>query len=258
MPKLTLLKLAAIFLLFTGCSLNPISTSTNTGLDFKQMGIGYNSIYLARLDTTKLQLQIVQNRDPDRTQNLEEIHKSNKSLFTFNGSFFSEKFTPTGLLISGQQELAPLVKADLLDGIFTIDSQHKPKLYIYPEFKKLSTTLQPEFAIQSGPTLIDSQGNLAVTDKSTKKANRTAIGIDKDGQVVVIIDRESILDIDKSLTLYQFADLIRNSPELKPLGIHSLLNLDGGPSTGFVIGDQYFPEFDKIQNIIITTPLSDQ
>lgn len=263
MPKF-IWPLLAVLLFLTGCSFSPNTAQTDNGLNFQKMEIGQDKIYLTKIDPAKLQLQIIQNTDQINARNLQEIHQQNKSLVTFNGSFFSENFQPTGLLISQGQELAPLVKADLLDAIFTIDRNNQPKLYTYEDFKKIRNiiegdpSLQLQFAIQNGPTLIDDQGNLAVTNKSIKKANRTAIGITKDRQLVVIIDRETILDTDKSPTLYQFADLIKNSAELKDLGIHSVLNLDGGPSTGLVVNDQYFPELDKIQNIIITKPRSDQ
>lgn len=250
--------LLATSLFLTSCSLDTYSTKPDHGLNFQKLEIGQNKIYLTSIDPTKLQLQIIQNTDQNNALNLEEIHQQHQSLFTFNGSFFSEDFQPTGLLISQGKELAPLVKADLLDGIFTIDQNNQPKLYPYEQFKKLRPSLNLQFAIQNGPTLIDDQGNLAVTNKSIKKANRTALGITKDRELVVIIDRETILDTDKSPTLYQFADLIKNSAELKELGIHSVLNLDGGPSTGLIVNDQYFPELDSIQNIIITKPRSDQ
>jgi len=256
MPKSHWLLLATTLLL-SSCSLAPDSQNNN-GLNFQELKINHASVYLAEIETAKLQLQIIQNTDTHNAQNIQEIHQQNKSVFSFNGGFFSEDFHPTGLLISEGKELAPLVKADLLDGIFTIDQNNQPKLYSYSEFKTKRPSLQLQFAIQNGPTLIDDQGNLAISNKSIKKANRTALGITKDQQLVVIIDRETILDIDKSLTLYQFADLIKNSTELKDLGIHSVLNLDGGPSTGLIINDQYFPELDDIQNIIITKPRSDQ
>jgi uncharacterized protein YigE (DUF2233 family) len=258
MPKSIRLLATTLLLFLAGCSFNPGNIQTDNGLSFQKLEIGQDKIYLAQIDPSKLQLEIVQNFDQNKAGNLQEIHRQNQSLLTFNGSFFSENFQPTGLLISRGKELSPLVKADLLDAVFTVDQNNQPKLYPYAEFKQVRPSLHLQFAIQNGPTLIDDQGNLAVTNKSIKKANRTAIGITKDGQLVVIIDRETILDSDKSPTLYQFADLIKNSNELKEFGIHSVLNLDGGPSTGLIIDDQYFPELDKIQNAIITKPHSDQ
>jgi len=259
MSKYVWLTLIASTVLLSACDQPTINQPPlNAGLTFQQLEIGQDKIYLTQIDPTKLNLQIVQNTDKEQALNLQQIHQQNHSVFSFNGGFFSEKFEPTGLLISQGQELSPLIKADLIDGVFTINQNNQPKLYQYHQYKKLQSELKLQFAIQNGPILIDDQGNIAIDNKIVKKANRTAIGITKDNQVVVIIDRQTILDTDKSPTLYQFADLIKNSSELKQLGIHSVLNLDGGPSTSLSINDQYFPELEKIQNIIITKPSSDQ
>lgn len=258
MPKSIYIAIS-ISLIFnlSGCSYPTITKKTiNSDLNLQQLEVNKQKIYFSIINPEKFQLEIVQNTEYTHTKNLQKIHQDYDSLLTFNGSFFSEKFTPTGLLISTGQELAPLIKADLLDGILTIDQNNQPKLYNYDEFKKVRSKLHLQFAIQNGPTLINTQGQIIISNKSIKKANRTAIGLTKDNQLVVIIDRQTILDQDKSPTLYEFADLIKNSPELKNLGIHSVLNLDGGPSTGLVIHDQYIPELDKIQNIIIIKPRS--
>jgi hypothetical protein len=36
--------------------------------------------------------------------------------------------------------------------------------------------------------------------------------------------------------------------------LHSILNLDGGPSTGIVIKNEYIPELNTIQNAVFTVP----
>lgn len=256
-----LLSIFSLSLVISGCTLPPANIGSNStpapsrGLTFETIKNSEHQLFVAVLNTAENQLEVVQNMDENNPLNIQEIHELNKSVLSFNGGFFSEDFKPSGLLISQGKELAPLVKADLLDGIFTIDENNKPKLYKYEEFKKAYPKLKLNFAIQNGPVLIDNQGKPAISNKSIKKANRTALGISKDGQLVVIIDRESILDTNKSPTLYQFADLIMNSAELKDLGIHSVLNLDGGPSTGLAYDDQYYSELDKVQNVIIIKPL---
>ena len=247
--------LISFALIFNGCNKpNTFTVLNGKQIDLQKATINRQKIYFAQIDLEKFQLEIIENKDYQKAQNLQEIHQLNNSLFTFNGSFFSEKFTPTGLLISNGKELYPLVKADLLDGIFTIDQNNQPKLYHYPDYKKQNTQLKLQFAIQNGPILIDEKGEIAIGNKSNKRANRTAIGLTKDNQLVVIINKQPILANDSAPTLYEFANLIKTSSEFKNLQIHSVLNLDGGPSTGVVNGDQYLPELDKIQNIIIIKP----
>lgn len=265
--------LFSLVILLSGCDNSSIkhikplpSTSTNIiqdqwtehqGIKAKHWESDNQNYYALIFDPAKFDLQIVENpSDEKNRKSLEDIHREQNAVVSLNGSFYSEEFQPTGLLISQNKTLFPLIKADLLNGIFAISQDHQPKLLTYDQYKKTSPKLN--FAIQNGPILIDDQGKIAIEERSTKTANRTAIGLTKDSQIILIFCRNSILNQSDAPTLYQFANTILNSPELKDLKIHSLLNLDGGPSTSFALANEVYPEqFEKVENIIIVKPRND-
>ena len=212
------------------------------------------NILLAHFDPTRFQLRIIENNSLAPTKSIQETHLAESSVLSFNGSFFSPDFKPLGLLVSEGKLLAPLSKSELMNGIFTINQKGQPQLLDYESFQKQQTVLLPDldFAIQSGPILLDGQGKIVVDRENTIVAGRTALGLDKDNNVVVLMMRQSLLGRNNALTLYDFAELAATDKELTELGINSLINLDGGNSSGLTIGEEYFPELERVQNVIIT------
>jgi uncharacterized protein YigE (DUF2233 family) len=247
--------LASIFLVGCLSTLSdPRPNQDNPGITLEEISINKKNLLLAKIDLNKHQLQIVENAPSPDQKNINQIHQENQSLLSFNGSFFSPEFRPLGLLVSDGKAVAPLTRSGLMNGIMTIDLKGNPRLYGYEEFQTQQSELSPglSFAIQSGPILIDSQGNVVADRKNKTLAGRTALGLDHDNNLVLIMMRQSLLNRDNALSLYDFANLVSTSRELSGLGIHSLLNLDGGNSSGLAFGKDYYPELEKVQNVIIT------
>lgn len=204
-------------------------------------------LILVKIDPTKARFHIYENTDYDNAKTLAEIHKETKALITFNGGFYSEEFKPTGLLLIEGKTITPYKQANLINGIFAIDKENQPILLTH---SKLTDPENYLFAIQNGPILLNEKGEVAITQDNAKPASRTAIGIDKDGNIVVIVLKQSLFKSNNHILLTDFAHLLKENPALNPLGLHSVLNLDGGPSSGIMIQDNYFAEFQKIQNAI--------
>lgn len=205
-------------------------------------------ILVVNIDPQKYAFSIYQNKDKDSAKTIKEISDETGAVMAINGGFFTEEFVPTGLLISNGQELRKISSADLLNGIFAIDKNKHPE--ILSSGRKVTTDKYP-FAIQNGPLLIDRAGKIKITEDTGKTASRTAIGIDKDNHVIIIVLKQSLFNVDNQISLYDFAHLLKDSPELAKLELHSVLNLDGGPSSGLTIGGQYYPEMEKVQNVIL-------
>ncbi|MBU1954215.1 phosphodiester glycosidase family protein [Patescibacteria group bacterium] len=251
--------------IFGGCSNTPASIQKNTGqkivqsiqtqweeirpgLSFAEINADGKLLQLAKIDPTKFRFSIYQNENKDTAKTIKEIHNEQNSLLTFNGQFFTEDFKPTGLLISNSEEKNRYVRAELLNGIFAIDRTGKARL-----LSSTPDSAEPalDFAIQSGPVLLDKNGDPQIESDTQIAAGRTAVGLDKDGNIIVIILKQSILNFDNSISLYYFSHLLKDDPFLHSLGLNSVLNLDGGTSTGLMIGNKYYPEMEKVQNVII-------
>lgn len=208
----------------------------------------YKNILLVKIDPKKYRFTIYENKEQASAKTIEEIHKDQQSLLTFNGQFFTEDFKPTGLLMSEGRELRGESGAHLLNGIVAIDNDGNIHLYQTPQ------TLNKEkyvFAIQNGPVLINRKEEIQIEEDTGDMASRTAIGIDKDNNLILIILKQSFLKFDNSVSLYQLAHLLKEKPVFQELGLHSVLNLDGGTSTGLMIDDKYYPEMEKVQNVVL-------
>lgn len=210
-------------------------------------------LILVKIDPKKYSFTIYENFEPENAKTIREIHEQTNSILTFNGGFFTEDFKPTGLLISNSQILRDKSYADLLDGILTIEKNGNTGFFSHQDLKSdpQITPQKYDFAIQNGPVLINQYGQIEITKDTGKKASRTAIGIDKEGNIILIILKQSLLNTDNTVSLYIFAHLLKEIAPIKDLGLHSVLNLDGGPSTGLFIDDKYYPEMEKVQNVIL-------
>jgi len=250
--------LVCLILAVAGCTAGSPENAAAPGqndhpITIKQITSGNKGFLLATIDPSLYQLKIIVNTPPPDSKNIQILHQENHSLLTFNGSFFDQNFKPLGMLVSEGKLIFPLTKSDLMNGVFTINHKGQPQLFDYSNFQDKQEQLLPaiDFAIQSGPILIDDKGAIVVDRKNLKTAGRTAIGLDKSNNIVVIMLRQSLLDETNALSLYDFADTLLTAREFSDLGIHSLINLDGGTSSGLAVNDQYFPELEKVQNVII-------
>lgn len=222
---------------------NPSSEQTQTQL---------KDLFMVRIEPHYFLFHTYQNKDYKTAKSIKEIHEEQKAVLTFNGSFFSEDFKPVGYLKNNSQELSSISDAEIMNGIFTIVGGRKAKLYESDESlpnKGRNIT----FAVQNGPILLDEKKEVRILSDTGKLASRTALGIDQDGNAILIILQQNIFNADNVITLYQFANMLKTAPVLQELGLHSVLNLDGGPSTGMMIDNKYFSELDKVQNIIVVT-----
>ncbi len=217
------------------------------GLQYQDLKIDNKSLFLASIDPQIFHLEIITNPEPPESLSIKQLHKQQDSKLSFNGGFYTPEFQPTGLLISNTEMLHPYQNAELTNGVFILDKNNQPKLLTVEQFNQ--TDLQTlRFALQAGPILLDQNGQIAVSSDSQNKASRTAIGIDQNNHIIVIILRQTLIERQNTESLYQFAKI------LQKLDLHSTLNLDGGNSTGLIINNTYFPELEKVQHAIITKP----
>ncbi|HLG25226.1 MAG TPA: phosphodiester glycosidase family protein [Candidatus Gracilibacteria bacterium] len=224
------------------------SEKIEEGLSMVTLAVSGKNLAIITIDPEFFSFSVYENGSPESAKTIREIHEENKAMLTFNGGFYTEDFKPTGLLVSRGKVLRKLSGADLLDGIIAIDKSGKARFF--SESKNIDAK-NLRFAIQNGPVLIDENGNIPLTGDSNEKASRTALGIDNKGNLVLIVMKQSLLNTDNTISLYELAHLLKETPGLAGMELHSVVNLDGGPSTGFMIGDHYYPEMEKVQNVVV-------
>ena len=158
-----------------------------------------------------------------------------------NGGYFNEDYTPSGYLVVNSERVGKRIFDQDKSGIFGLQNG---KIVIRDlKIDPLKTGEKFDFAVQSYPYIIE-DGKPAIKTISDKRARRTAVGIDKDENLYIIIADQ------KELSLYEFMQEVLKTK----IDFTEVLNLDGGPSTGLYskwndieeIHNSYFP----VPNII--------
>jgi hypothetical protein len=160
------------------------------------------------------------------------------ALMVVNGSYFTPERKPTGLLVSEGRVLSPLVRkgGGAGTGVLVI---RDGKVELFPrEVIKKHNYEASSFAIQAGPRVIEPGGISGIRSDDGLRANRTVIGADRRGRVVVAVtygDEGS----RTGATLFELMHLLSGglADVADDLPLDFALNLDGGPSTGLVLRD---------------------
>ncbi len=139
-----------------------------------------------------------------------------------NGGYFHEDYTPSGYLVINGNRIGSRHFDENLTGliVFSSNTIRIHDLSLTP-LKKIPLGGNNS-AIQSYPFLIKN-GNPAVKEDSGKIARRTAIGLTNTHEPYLIVSREL-------MSLYELSLRLASSTP----AFETVLNLDGGPSTGFI------------------------
>lgn len=174
----------------------------------------WSHIYVFRVDLQKNQLDVVMAKNLSKPYaSANEFAEHSQALLTINGGFFDHKHRPLGLRISQYHQTNPLKKISWW-GIFYTKNQ---KAYL-KSLKQFHPSHQIDFALQSGPRLLI---NGQIPSLKPGVAERSALGITKDGKVILLVTDSAPMDTTA------LAQLMK----AEPLNCINALNLDGGNST---------------------------
>ena len=185
-------------------------------------------------DPTKIRLSILLN---ERQLPINALAQD--ALMVVNGSYFTPQRKPTGLLVSDGHALSPLVKTGGGAGTGVLVIRDGRVMLFEREQIERTDYDGSSFAIQAGPRVIEPGGSEGIRSDDGLRANRTVIGADAKGRVVVAVT----YDEDGNRTgpsLFELMQLLgkKGLGELAPeLALDFALNLDGGPSTGLFLRD---------------------
>ena len=201
----------------------------------------WSHIHAFRINLKNNQLDLIMAHDlSQRLASVSEFAKHSNALIAINGGFFDQNDNPLGLRIGHQQQYSP-VKGISWWGIFYI-KQHKAYLTNVHAFHPEKLI---DFAIQSGPRLLVNGKRLSLKQGYSE---RTALGITKNGQVIILVTDNA------PMSTTMLAELMREPP----LNCKNALNLDGGGSSQLSahIGDFNLSAkgFANISDSIIVKP----
>ncbi len=147
----------------------------------------------------------------------------------FNGSYYQHDGTPCGLVIADGKPIGP-VNNRQMRGMFVAEPKGMSPDLPRATILDLQTTpinlhnLPWTQGMQSFPLLLDYKGKIRVRD-SGKKAHRTVIATDRNGNILVFNTS------NRFFTLFRMAEFLKASK----FDIDSALNLDGGTEAQLLI-----------------------
>ncbi|MFK7788348.1 MAG: phosphodiester glycosidase family protein [Phycisphaeraceae bacterium] len=162
-----------------------------------------------------------------------------------NGGYFDASFQPVGLVVKDIETISEMSNQPALSGVLAVfDSK---SVLLIPRSSYLPDN-GIRSAIQAGPFLVDPGGKQGIRSDDLKKAKRTAIGQTISGDIVFISTTPC--------TLYELSEILtKHQNVLSVERFESVLNLDGGPSTGLYLQglDEYHvvPETDVPNRILM-------
>lgn len=176
--------------------------------------INIRHIHAFRIDlkTHKLQLSFAKNLHEEPAV-AENYAVQNAALLAINGGFFDKSFHPLGLRISNNKQLNP-IKYISWWGIFYISNSRA----FISNSRSFNKNQPLDFAVQSGPRLIIDN---KIPSLKPGYAERSALGITKNGKVIILVTQNT------PLTTTALANLMQS----EPLNCVNAINLDGGSST---------------------------
>lgn len=191
-------------------------------------------------------------RNKSRQMSVKKTAIRKRALLAINGGFFSKDFKAEGLLVSRGKALNPVGGHG--SGVFYVTKEGVPDITWVKDFKVEENI---EFAVQAGPLIIEKPSKNGIVNIRKRHPARSAVGITEAGDVffVHVRRKKSDADVVDGLSLYEFALILLDRDFMAGLKPHSVLNLDGGSSSGLYLNHPkhklHLPELVRVSNIIL-------
>ncbi len=187
-------------------------------------GTAPTDMYALKLDPEQVRFQV--NYEQGVARDIDSWRIEMQADVVVNGGFFTGDYRAVGRLIEdGVLYGFPLDYGERsvgVPGMFTVLDDGLVNLYSMGRDQYRPRDLDIWQAIESYPMLVLPGGQPQFHRETSKFARRTAIGIDSDGDVLVMVVDQPVF------TLYAFSRWLAASD----LNIDMALNLDGGRSSG--------------------------
>ncbi len=162
-----------------------------------------------------------------------EMAQTAGAVAAVNASFFLATYEPIGLLVSRGKVIHPW-HAAAGSGVFRYESSGAAVEWA-KEYR--AGWEHSELAVQAGPLVVEPKGGPGIYQDTQKYRARTAVGMDRQGRVVLICTfRQGQDEQDLSgLDLYELMEIARLPQKQGGLGLDAALNLDGGTSSAMYV-----------------------
>lgn len=204
-----------------------------------------SGLHAFRIDLKKYHLQLKVAKNVQQTALfVDQLSDDKRVLIGINGGFFSPTLQPLGLRVSEGQAINPIKKISWW-GVFLVRNHQAS---IIPQ-SAYNSNMKSEFAIQAGPRLI---ANGVLTKLHAGEAQRSALGITRDGKVIIAVTDNYPLSTES------LAKIMSRSEKNGGLACVSALNLDGGTSSQLYAQINHFSlhirSIRPVADLIFVTP----
>jgi uncharacterized protein YigE (DUF2233 family) len=177
-------------------------------------------ILVVRIDPATARLRVAY--APDQPRAIRSWFAEEQPLLAVNGSFFTQQYQSTALVISDGHASGPSYEG--FGGMLAVAPDGSVSLRALRD-QPYDSAETLDQAMQSFPMLVFPGGVPAGIEDDNERARRTAVALDREGFLLLIISPTS------AFTLRGLADWLTQSD----LHIEQALNLDGGSSTGLYL-----------------------
>jgi hypothetical protein len=179
-------------------------------------------LLLSRIDPTRYRFRVLNDDTVRKDIDQWEAALPN-ALLIVNGSYFDTRGRPdTPVVMDGRASGPTAYRAD--GGAF-VAGAGRATIVDLKGMDWRTTLARSDNAMVSYPLLIGDDGQARVPTKSRWLANRTFVGEDKAGRIIVGTTREAFFSLDRWAVFLKAA----------PLDLKRALNLDGGPIAGLSV-----------------------
>ncbi len=167
----------------------------------------------------------------DKRITIDQFREQNGSALIISGGFFISDFRePEGLVIEAGKIISPL--STKLSGVVWIKNRN---IYLSETNTFETKTLQPEYALQGHPRLIDPINKIGIYNHDAIH-HRAAICTINNFVLFIINDK-----MKSGMSLLELAEILQPSENQGGLGCDIAINLDGGPAPGISVDPQLLP-----------------
>lgn len=203
-------------------------------------------LHVFRIDLHHYRLQLATAQAQQvSTDSVRNMVLANNAVIGVNGGFFDPSARPLGLRLD-QGEVTSRLKAISWWGVLFVQNN---KAYI-KNYREYRYNPHMSFAIQSGPRLVI---NSRIPHLKPGLASRTAIGVTKQGQVILVVT-----ELGLRLATSRLAEIMQHPENAGGLGCVNALNLDGGSSTQLYARLGNFtlevPGFSAVADAVLVVP----
>lgn len=181
--------------------------------------------------------------NPPMTVN--QFAEKTKAPFTVNAGYWDKQYRPTDLLVVQGKTVKTQNTKNSHSGLFFVkgDKADVRDIRRHPILK----SERFDYAVKCGPTLV-LPGGLPKTSKSVSRHARLAVGKDKNGFIIFLLNKTG------RMTYEEFTAVL-----LEPwVNAEFAFNLDGGPSVGYELklpdGQVYRRRSQAISSVICAYP----